>query len=396
MKIKNVSIPTVLLCTALSALVAAVASDESIEQQAIWVSGEGGYHTYRIPAMVVTTEGTVLAFCEGRKNGRSDTGDIDLLVKRSTDNGRTWSEQVVIWDDGGNTCGNPAPVVDAKTGKVWLLSTWNRGDDHERQIINGQSRDTRRIFVMSSSDDGLSWSAPKEITPAVKQPDWTWYATGPGSGIQVERGGHAGRLVIACDHIEADTKHYYSHIVYSDDHGESWQLGGRTPEHQVNECEVVELVDGRLMLNMRNYDRSKKIRQRAFSRDGGITWEEQGFDATLIEPICQASIHRYQWPDEENESVILFSNPASRKRENMTVRASFDEGETWPKELTLHKGPSAYSDLAVLADGSAACLYEHGKEHPYEQIVLATFALCDLRPVVIPSQDATNPAPDEE
>jgi sialidase-1 len=370
-----------LILSALTYMVATAAGAGGAEmtQQAIWESGTGAYHTFRIPALVVTSKGTVLALCEGRKHGRGDAGDIDLLVRRSTDNGETWSEQAVIWDDNGNSCGNPCPVVDIETGTVWLLSTWNRGDEREHQIINGQSKDTRRVFVLSSEDDGRTWSGPKEITGKVKKPDWTWYATGPGSGIQLKYGKYAGRLVLACDHIEAKTKHYYSHIIYSDDHGKTWNLGGRTSSHQVNECEVVELADHRLMLNMRNYDRSKRLRQRAFSRDGGMTWEEQGFDETLIEPICQASIHRYSWPAGEKRGILLFSNPASSKRENMTVRASFDEGKTWPRKTRLHPGASAYSDLAVLADGTALCLYERGKKHPYEQIALARFTLDDLQ-----------------
>ena len=224
----------------------------------LYVSGQDGYHTYRIPALAVTTKGTVLAFCEGRKNSASDTGDIDLLVKRSTDHGRTWSQLHVVWDDAGNTCGNPCAVVERETGTIWLLTTWNRGDDHESQIIAQTSKDTRRVFVTHSTDDGLSWSDPREITAEAKRDDWTWYATGPGSGIQIRHGQQQGRLVIPCDHIEAGTKRYYSHIIYSDDQGKSWQLGGSTPQHQVNECEAVELADGRLMLNMRNYDRAEE------------------------------------------------------------------------------------------------------------------------------------------
>jgi sialidase-1 len=342
----------------------------------LFVSGRDGYHTYRIPALAVTTKGTMLAFCEGRRNSRSDTGDIDLLLKRSTDNGATWSAQQVIWDDAGNTCGNPCAVVDRDTGTVWLLSTWNRGDDHERQIIDGTSKDTRRVFVTSSTDDGVTWAKPREITADAKLPDWTWYATGPGSGIRIERGPHQGRLVIPCDHIEADTKHYYSHVIYSDDHGRTWRLGGRTPRHQVNECEVVELSGGRLMLNMRNYDRSKSHRQVAVSDDGGLTWTDQRFDPALVEPICQASIRRYRWPVEGYDGVILFSNPASSQgRIKMTVRASFDDGQTWPKARVLHEGPSAYSSLEVLPDGRIACLYEAGLRHPYELIVFAAFEL---------------------
>ncbi|AQT67197.1 Sialidase precursor [Anaerohalosphaera lusitana] len=350
--------------------------------EAIFVSGEGGYDTYRIPALAVTKGGVVLAFCEGRKDSSGDSGDIDLLVKRSEDNGRTWGEAKVVWDDGENTCGNPCAVVDRETGTVWLLSTWNLGEDHEGEIINGTSEDTRRVFVMSSKDEGRTWSEPAEITEDVKEDSWSWYATGPGSGIQIEYlySNHKGRLVVPCDHIEKGTKRYYSHVIYSDDHGQTWELGGRTPEDMVNECEVVELENGRLMLNMRNYDRSKKYRQVAFSDDGGRSWRGQQFDDELIEPICQAAIERYDGDGNRSESVILFSNPASRSRRvNMTVRASYDWGETWNRKRVLHSGPSAYSDLAVLGNGDIACFYEAGEGGAYESIVFASFELSSLR-----------------
>lgn len=346
------------------------------EQQVLWRSGDDGYHTYRIPALAVTNQKTVLAFCEGRKTGGGDSGDINMLVKRSTDGGRTWSDQAVIWDDAANTCGNPCPVVDRQTGVVWLLMTWNRGDDREREIIAQTSDDTRRVFVTRSTDDGLTWAAPKEITTQAKLPNWTWYATGPGAGIQMTRGPHKGRLIVPCDHIEADTRHYYSHVVYSDDHGQTWKLGGSTPQHQVNECLAVELTGGRLMLNMRNYDRTKHHRQIAVSDDGGLTWEDQRFEPTMIEPICQAGFRRYSWPDDGNRNIILFSNPAhERERVNMTVRLSLDEGVSWPVAKRLHAGPSAYSDLAVLGDQRIGCLYEGGREHRYESIILARFSL---------------------
>ncbi len=270
-------------------------------------------------------------------------------------------------------------MVDEESGTIWLLSTWNRGDDHEDQIIHQQSKDTRRIFWMSSGDEGISWSKPEEITTNVKKKNWTWYATGPGSGIQIKHGAHSGRLVTACDHIEAGTQHYYSHVIFSDDHGKTWHLGGSSPNHMVNECEVIELTDGRLMLNMRNYNRSNKRRQIAFSRDAGETWTEQGFDSTLIEPICQASIHRYSWPGTNKKNVILFSNPASEdKRVNITVRASLDDGKTWPLKRTLHAGPGAYADITVFSDSEIACLYECGNNNPYENITLARFRLEDL------------------
>ncbi len=370
----NLSLRLSTLALAIAGLAGTPASFAAPEGAALFTGGEGGYHTYRIPALTVTTAGTVLAFCEGRKNGAGDSGDIDLVVRRSTDGGRTWAAQQVIWDDAGNCCGNPCAVVDRTTGAVWLLGTWNRGDDHEGQIIARKSKDTRRVFALRSDDDGVTWSKPAEITATTKRTNWTWYATGPGSGIQIEHGPHRGRLVVPCDHIEADTKHYYAHVFYSDDHGATWQLGGRTPEHRVNECEVVELAGGRLLLNMRNYDRTKKSRQIAFSDDGGATWTDQRFDDALIEPICQAAIERGRWPAGTTAGALLFSNPASTNgRVRMTVRTSFDDGQTWPQARLLHEGPSAYSDLALLADGSAACLYEAGAKHPYESIVFAGF-----------------------
>ena len=150
----------------------------------------------------------------------------------------------MIWDDPQHTCGNPAPVVDRETGAIHLLMTWNRGDDHERDIKDLKSKDTRRVFVTSSDDDGLTWAAPREITTDVKLPNWTWYATGPGHGIQIENGQYAGRLIVACDHVEAGSKALYSHVIYSDDNGATWQRGGRSPFPNVNECEAVELAHG--------------------------------------------------------------------------------------------------------------------------------------------------------
>jgi sialidase-1 len=339
----------------------------------VYQSGQEGYHTFRIPSVLVSPKGDLLAFCEGRKSSSSDTGDIDLVLKRSADGGKTWSALQVVWEDGPNTCGNPCPVLEKQTGVIWLLLTWNRGDDPESRIVAQTSHNTRRVFVTRSDNDGLTWTQPREITADVKQTNWTWYATGPGAGLQIQQGPHAGRLIIPCDHIEAGTKHYYSHVIYSDDQGRAWKLGGSTPQHQVNECEVAELTGHRLLLNMRNYDRSQQTRQSAISQDGGLTWTEQQHVPELIEPICQASLRRYSWPGPDRKSILLFSNPASRKREEMTVRLSYDEGQTWPLDRLLYSGPAAYSCLVVLPDQTIGCLYERGIQHPYETIVFARF-----------------------
>ena len=339
------------------------------ELKYIFKSGSEGYNTFRIPSIITTDSGVVLAFAEGRKNSSSDSGDIDLVLKRSTDGGKTWGDLIVIRDDSTNVCGNPSPVIDRKTGKIFLLSTWNRGDDTESEIINMTSVDTRRVYVMNSIDEGLSWSKPIEITDKVKKPNWTWYATGPVHGIQIREGSKKGRMIIPCDHIEANTKKYYSHIIYSDDGGSSWNIGGTTPQDQVNECSVAEIGKGKLILNMRNYDRTQMNRKISISNDYGESWGDIYDDKALVEPICQASILRYSFKG-YGRNDLLFINPADKnKRLNMTLRLSNDLGRTWKAEFILHEGPSAYSDITKLRNGNVGCLFEAGKNSPYEGIV---------------------------
>ncbi len=352
--------------------VAALGQDPTV----LFKSGEGGYASYRIPAIVTTNQGALLAFAEARKNGGSDAGNIDLVMKRSGDGGKSWSKMQLIWDDADNTCGNPAPVVDRSTGNILLLATWNLGADHEKQIIEGTSQDTRRVFVLSSTDEGRSWSRAREITADVKRADWTWYATGPGNGIQMKSKKYKGRLVIPCDHIEADSKKYYSHSIHSDDGGLTWQLGGTTPTDMVNECTVAELPNGKLLLNMRNYN-AARVRQTSTSSDGGETWSELVADSTLIEPVCQGSLVSFV---KGRSSMLAFSNPASQtSRSNMTVRLSYDQGKTWKEKKVLHEGPAAYSNLVVLPNGNLACLYEAGAKRPYESIVFQEVSFDDFK-----------------
>jgi sialidase-1 len=358
-------IPRRLIAALLLLAGAAPARAAGPEQAPVFRSGQGGYHTYRIPSLLVTSKGTLLAFCEGRKNSSGDSGDIDLLLKRSLDGGKTWAKTQIVWDDGGNTCGNPCPVLDARTGTVWLLLTHNLGGDTEQQIVNRTSRGTRTVWVTRSTDDGASWSKPVEITADAKRPDWTWYATGPGAGIQLK----SGRLVVPCDHQVAGSKVQQAHVIVSDDGGKTWKLGGMVGP-QCDESQAVELKDGRLMLNIRSY-RGNHRRLVALSTDGGETFSGPVEDPALIEPVCQAGILRCPG----DRGGILFSNPASTKRERMTVRLSRDEGKTWPYARVLHAGPAAYSCLAVLPDGTIACLYERGDRTAYETIALARFAL---------------------
>ncbi len=337
----------------------------------VFTSGTQGYHTYRIPSLLVTPKGTVLAFCEGRKTSRADHGDIDMLLRRSRDGGRTWGPMRLVHEEGGTaniTIGNPCPVVDRDTGTIWLAMTRTNG----------------RVLLTRSDDDAQTWAEPVDLTDQVKKPEWGWYAMGPGVGIQLRHGQHDGRLVIPANHRDTPDRSgpSSSHVIYSDDHGRTWQLGGSVGPH-TNECQVVECSDGSLLINSRNHwgrsgARPDLAGRRVIARstDGGQTWSEPQFDDALIEPQCQASLIRYSWPDHGDRSRLLFSNPASKSgRKRMTVRLSHDEGKTWPLSRVIYEGPAAYSCLAALPDGQIGLLYERDD---YGKISFASFTLAWL------------------
>lgn len=322
----------------------------------VYVSGEGGYHTYRIPAIVATKKNTLLAFAEGRRGGAGDAGNIDLLLRRSFDRGKTWQPVQTVADLGDDTIGNPAPVVDQATGDIILLMTRNGGKITEQMIENGEG--IRTVWITRSKDDGATWATPVEISDQVRRADWTWYATGPGNGIQLRK---SGRLVIPCDHTRLGSKARHSHLIYSDDHGATWKIGA-IAEVKTNESAVAELANGELVLNMRSYHgKNRRAVQR--SKDGGLTLGPLTLDEALIEPVCQASLIAYR------RKSLVFSNPASTKREKMTVRRSDDGGKTWVWSKVLHEGPSAYSSLVELRKGDVGVLYERGEKSAYEKIV---------------------------
>ena len=325
----------------------AQAADEIVRVD-VFQSGRDGYHTYRIPALVVAADRSLLAFCEGRKTSRADHGDVDLVLRRSQDGGRSWSRLQVVFEIGNTskiTIGNPCPVVDRQTNRIWLPFT----------------RDNDRVYITSSADHGKTWEPPREITRMVKAADWTWYATGPGTGIQLRRKPYAGRLVIPCDHrvrgAGTRANSTRSHVIYSDDHGQTWQAGQAT-DWRMNECAVAELADGQLLLNMRS-NRGKQRRAIAWSRDGGQSWSPPIEDETLIEPVCQASL--IATAHQRTPGCLLFCNPASTsQRARLTLRASRDAGRTWSSGRVIDPGAAAYSSLAELPNQEVGVLYERG------------------------------------
>ena len=307
------------------------------QEQPIFENGSNGYACFRIPAVIKVSNGVLLAFAEGRRSGCNDFGDVDIVLKRSEDNGQSWSPLTVVADNGSLQSGNPAPVEDSldprfKDGRIFLVYNNGIASEHETRLGNG----LRNILYITSTDYGKSWSSPIDITLSVHKPnrpdinkdynfqeDWRSYANTPGHAIQLKKGIHKGRLFVPANHSEGEPQKgfndYRAHAFYSDDHGTSWQLSNNVDIPSSNESITVELADGSIMQNIRQQNGENRRRLVAKSKDGGITWSEIYFDSTLITPVCQASIIAHQLPTGQN--VVLFSNPESTKnRENLTVK----------------------------------------------------------------------------
>jgi sialidase-1 len=314
----------------------------------LWINRTDGYFRYRIPALVETEGDSILAFCEGRKRTGGDDDEIDILVKTSRDGGVTWSDQRIVVSEGTETCGNPCPISDRTTGVIWLLFCQNN----------------QRVFITSSDDDGESWPKPREITPEVKNPAWSFVGTGPCRGIQL----HSGRLIAPswCDETPGPVRWrptvmgavQSSYVIYSDDHGATWQRGDMLTRDASDECAVVEPEEGSLYMNARSRQ-GRLARASAWSRDGGVSWSEIAYCREMPEPSCQGSMVRCDVDNGELESVILahLSDPSERRQLNL--RLSRDGCRSWPVTKILTEGPAGYSDLAVARDGSILCLYEN-------------------------------------
>ncbi|MEU3251799.1 sialidase family protein [Streptomyces sp. NPDC006997] len=339
-----------------------------------FTAGREGYASYRIPAVVATGPGTLLAFCEGRMESARDWGRVDVVMKRSTDGGRTWGPLQVVAANGTDLAGNPAPVV-LDDGRVLLVHVRSAADASEDLIRHGKvaEADGRRVWVRHSDDAGLTWSPSREITGQVKQPGWRWYATTPGHGIQLS----TGRVVVPGNHTlppeGSDTgaePHYNGgHCLLSDDRGESWYLGYLDQDTDgyinANETTAAELPDGRVYFNTRNDSRSPGNRADAHSADGGRTLVRPFRpQAGLTGPVCQGSVLHLGDPD-----VLLYSGPADPgHRALMTVRASTDGGTTWRTAHTVDGLPAAYSDLVRVDPDTVGLLYETGDFGQYERI----------------------------
>lgn len=327
---------------------------DTVEESTVVFEPDGLYASTRIPALVLTKQNSLLAFCEGRIGSSSDWADMNLIMRRSTDEGKTWSDIVVIDSNKQAPVGNPVPIVD-QNGTIHLL----------------YQKDYNEAFYTFSADDGRTWSAPVNITAAYNdfKPRYNWnvLAPGPGHGIQLKNGRLLAAVWLANSvKLKPRRSHHPSCVatIYSDDLGKTWKMGemvaDNTPEiANPNETMPVELPDGRVLLSIRN---PTKVKRRAFSvsNDGISNWSPTRFEDELFDPTCMASI--VSVTVKGKKPALLFVNPDSKNiekhpRKNLTAKLSLDNGETWPFQMVLDSGASGYSDLAA-GKHQVYCLYE--------------------------------------
>ena len=367
-----------------------------MQKRDLFQSGKGGYATYRIPGIVATETGALLAFCEARKSPQGDWGTSDIHMRRSRDGRSRWSKRREIVnsehfdvdsnpaaprkglsEDEGRTVHNPVPIADQETDEVHLLCCVEYA----------------HCFYMRSDDKGKSFTEPCEITQVFEELradyDWKVMATGPGHGVQLR----SGRLVVPVWLSSGEGLHAHHpsvvSTIYSDDHGRTWHCGDialrhgaetqqgsleRSRTHTLvnpSEAAVVQLRDGRVMLNVRNESPPNR-RVVTYSSDGTTGWSVPAFDGELFDPVCSASLVRLTEQPDYSKDRILFANPdsrsepaafegsAKRARRNLTLKLSYDEGSSWPVAKVVDSGISGYSDITVGPEKTIYCLYERG------------------------------------
>lgn len=373
---KKIIIQVCILC---ACVITSFAQDQKIP---VFVSGTEGYKSFRIPAIIKAPNNDLLAFCEGRVNSSGDFGNIDIIMKRSSDNGATWSAIKVVANFDSLQAGNPAPVLDLTDpafpkGRIFLF--FNTGNNHEGEVRKGKG--WREVWYTTSVDNGVTWSEAVNITTQTHRPnqpqinasynfkeDWRSYANTPGHGLQIASGKFKGRIYIAANHSEGTPQKafvdYFAHGFYTDDHGKTFHLSSSVNVPGSNESTAAELSNNRLMQNIRNQKGDIRARIIAISNDGGAHWDTTYFDENLPDPVCEGSILNIG--SKNGKKVLAFINAASKtKRDNLTLRISFDEGKTWEKSTVIDTSNeeksadfTAYSDIVLMKNNQIGILYE--------------------------------------
>lgn len=350
----------------------------------VFTSGTEGYKSFRIPAIISIKEDTLLAFAEGRVNNAGDFGDVNIVMKKSNDKGKTWSNINTVIDYNKFQAGNPAPVVDMTdpkypNGRIFLF--YNTGNNHEGEVRKGIG--LREVWYTTSVDGGVTWSPSVNITLQVHRPyqtiinpayhfqeAWRSYANTPGHAIQFKEGKYKGRIYVIGNHSTGwpknDNTDYDVHGFYSDNHGASFQLSNNLNLPGSNESMAAELPGGKLIINARNQHGIPRQRIVALSSDAGMHWDTSYYDPQLPDPVCQGSLLAVQFKSKKN-ALVFCNNKDTQKRDNLTLQISFDQGNTWPKQLVLAKNASVenyrgdytgYSDLVDLKNNRIGILYE--------------------------------------
>ncbi|MCG7858429.1 glycoside hydrolase [Flavihumibacter sediminis] len=356
----------------------------------VFVSGNEGHKSYRIPAIIKLPDGSLLAFAEGRVNNAGDFGDINIVLKKSTDKGKSWSTLQTVVDYDQMQAGNPAPVVDLYDpafpgGRIFLF--YNTGNNHEGEVRKGNG--LREVWYKTSTDGGLTWSEPVNITVQAHRPrqpqlnpsynfseDWRSYANTPGHAMQFGSGKYKGRIFVAANHSEGDplpkAEDYKAHGFFTDDHGSSFRLSQTVSTPGGNESMATEMSGDKLMMNSRNQQGDIRARIVSISSNGGESWDTTYFDTNLPDPVNQGSIITVG--KKKGKNIIAFCNAAdTRRRDNLTLRISYNDGLQYSKSIIVDKSNNdkqrdftAYSDLAKLSRKKIGVLYE--KEN-YSRIV---------------------------
>ncbi|MFC4991610.1 sialidase family protein [Rubritalea tangerina] len=366
------SILTILALSAITSLAETVKTDypliKNAHREVIFPQGDGGSKFFRIPAIVTAMNGDLIAVIDARRNTTRDmqhTGNIDIAIKRSSDNGDTWTDIDFITNfPEGEVGSDPALIVDKTTGEIFCFYNYL---DHNTEFNKKRPSKTAvdyRHYVQSSKDNGKTWSKPKDIRDQimpdhVKPRDFVFITSG--RGIQTA----SGDLVHTIAHVGKG-----GYLFGSKDHGKTWGAYKNTASFSpANECKVIELSDGSLMINARN--NGSKFRYVHQSNDGAQSWTGHK-DTNLPDPGCNAEPFVYTLKkDGFAKNRLLFVNAHSQKgRKNLVLSISYDDGKTWSHKKCIEQGPSAYSAITACKNGDIAIFFENGKKMTFVRVSL--------------------------